>query len=267
MARNTKPGTLGAKRRNKRLIIAGSIVGGILLLFLTLIGLSYHNAFTVSAVTVSGNASVSVGEVAATAAEVTTGRYAGVVPKAGIFFYPTGTLEELLLSRYMRFREADVFRTGLSSVRIEVKERKPDMLVCAGEECAFSDDSGFIYGPAPVFSGYPFTLWQTETLQMATTVSPYFNSARTLTRALVSRGLAPQLLDEGEAGDLSIAFAENFVLKVNLKQPVEEILKNFDTVLKNGGSSIRTSENEFLIEYIDLRFGNKVFYKPREAGQ
>lgn len=63
--------------------------------------------------------------------------------------------------------------------------------------------------------------------------------------------------------DFSIPLLEGFVLKASFGQDANTLVKNLELVLSS--ETLRDRENE--LEYVDLRFGNRVYYKLRGEGQ
>ena len=61
--------------------------------------------------------------------------------------------------------------------------------------------------------------------------------------------------------DFSISLAEGFSIKVSFGQDGGAIVKNLQLVLSTG--SLQGKRNE--LEYVDLRFGNRVYYKMKEG--
>lgn len=97
---------------------------------------------------------------------------------------------------------------------------------------------------------------------VGTTTMPYEDQVwlSQFIRKLKTQKIATQQLDMGEMGDVSLKTDKNWLIKINLHSQVDDIWNTFASIYVTGDLQKALKEG---LEYIDLRFGNKVFYKVR----
>lgn len=216
--------------------------------------------------------------------------------RENIFLYPRAVIENAIVGYFPRIKSAHVSRSSYLSttVSIAVEERQPFALWCSAQEiCYEMDDHGFIFAEAGgaaadsrsgteyVFKG-GLTLADTSASSTPNGAQTSFNP---IGRSFVSAhlpGLIALLRLLGQAGftaegatiqneqDFSIplvgslpAGRQGFTLKASFGQNAETLTHNLQLVLSS--DALKGKENN--IEYIDLRFGDRVYYKLKGETQ
>ena len=227
------------------------------------------------------------------AAKSLEGSYAWVVPHKNIFLFPRNTVVRDVTAVFPRFKSVDVRAESLNGIVVTVAERKPAYLWCTSDTvCYYVDDSGVAFSGAPVFSGNLFfefrdTATTTDATGATTTAvqlgQPVMDS--TLWKKVVATKQQVADLFDGrfaEVGDLVRFWIEpSGVWSVEVKSKNDQnkpwkLIFNEKDVNDQLMNSIVTTLQYLLeqnarkgvhpqLEYIDLRFGNKVFYKYSDA--
>jgi cell division septal protein FtsQ len=194
--------------------------------------------------------------------------------RANVFLYPKAEIAASLMQKFPRIESIEVARGSVSSTNIiiSIQEREAYARWCAANEleieefetaCYTMDKGGYMFAPADATS--------------TTSVSPYvFHGALSATTSVVGQTYLPgklssllALLDrlaqggftprevfvEGE--DFSVALGQGFELRASFGANVAELVRDLDLVLTS--DSLR--DKQYQLEYVDLRFGNKVYYK------
>jgi cell division septal protein FtsQ len=184
-----------------------------------------------------------------------------------IFLFPRETLEERLMEHFPHIRSAKISRDALlaQAVVVTVEEREPRGRWCDVGRCYYLDDKGFIFAPAP---GSDPTLY-TFTGALASGDSPIgqtflperFPQVLTLLLKLKDAGFASVGLSLESEEDFSIPLARGYAIRAPLAGDFEKIVHNLQLVLSS--DALRGKESQ--LEYIDLRFGNRVYYKFKNS--
>lgn len=275
---------LRAKRISTRRRL--SILFGVF--FLTLLGAfiffvhlpKYH----LSNIVVIGNQIIGTDEIVDEVNSIISGNKLYVIPYKNAFFYPKARIIESLTQKYPKLNTIDVYRIGYKKIVVSVTERRGYALWCGqnalvneeGEVCYFTDNTGKIISLAPYFSGnvYP----------------RFFGTALSISE---SEPLGKHFIDESQFQNL-LAFQKRFndfgfqVKSINLVSETEyqlvldlgnqktanvRFLNNADYKLLANNLAVAMSKKEFAdklsknranLEYFDLRFTNKVYYKFSE---
>ena len=175
--------------------------------------------------------------------------------------------ERLLRSPWIR--DAALRRSLPSTVEIAVQERAPIMLVRIDGRLFLADEQGVVidgYGPA--FSGFDLPIVDgIRVAQPAPGVSLDAERTRLAVRAITALRSAPDLMqrlsqvDVTDAHNARVRLAgDTAVLHLGedqFQQRLESYLQLAET--------LRASVAD--IEYVDLRFGNRVFVRPASAAR
>ncbi|MES3005461.1 MAG: hypothetical protein V4664_00785 [Patescibacteria group bacterium] len=226
------------------------------------------DAFAVKTLKVEGNHDVSADELITLANEYATSSWLYFFPRRNIAFYPTGSIEAELRARYPRFSDVAVYRTSINSVQIEVIERHPRALWCdSSEQCYTVDDQGFIYAPYVSASSTTADLIrfsggaQDATNPIGTNInsSSTFSDITLLLQGMKERGLTPEHVVIRNNHEFSVKVNPGGDVIFSDIRPLNESLSNLSAALQSAAFKATSSPQTF--EYIDTRFGNKIFFK------
>jgi len=239
-------------------------------------------------ITIQGNSAVSAEELSAVVAEQVNGAYLFLFPKDNVFLYPSRAIRETILDRFKRVSSVDVRLSGFMKpgLVVTVNERSPFALWCGvtqpmpdkneSHSCTFTDSTGFIFGFAPRISpGVYFELY--GPLSTATGTKEIDNSPigkNFLTPDRFTRVLHfKDMLDDIDIKARSLVVNENGFAEFSLSDagvitfdPHDDLLKVFSN-LKAAIAKKTTEEGAIAwdkLEYIDLRFSDKVIFKFRQ---
>lgn len=192
-------------------------------------------------------------------------KYYYIIPKDHLFFYPRDEIEALLEKKF-RVQKFGIDKDYPSALKISISEREPWALWCSAEnqgKCLLIDRDGFAFENAPLTAG-------TAVLKII--------DARN------SNPLGKNILPEGDFSLLRFFIEEipknidEKISSVNIKASGKGFLIYFktgwyafidnetdkDKAIQNVNLALNNSEikdKRSKLEYIDLRFEDKVFYK------
>lgn len=256
--------------KRKAFALWGSLI---LASFFVLVGVlswfSGNEKVVIAEIEARGNSVVSGEEIVSMVREEMAGKYLWLFRKDNSFLYPREMIKERILSEQKRISEADVYLNNLASLVVSVTERKPAYLWCGPEyseeenkkSCFFMDRDGYIFASAPYFSGDVFFEWYGPTEEKSENpigdrFLPYteFKKLVSFREAISALGLKTTHLTTRADGDYALALKDSGSILFNSDQEFDALLGNLDSAI---GALAKYKE----LEYIDLRFGNKIFYR------
>ena len=266
---------LRRKRIDPNTIVLLKHIGvGILVLTVTALivtGIWYGTrvqALTITDIQVKGGETIEHSEVESTLKAVLEGTYLGLVPRKFAWFYPELDMRASL-DGIDRMHNLTIERVGGTELVVSFDEYVPEALWCmsaTSDECLFLDETGYAFGKAPVLSGSSFLRFskteQPTKLHTLVTATDSFTALRSLTELLAERSWFISNIEVDQVGDAFLQVAGGGELKVTLSQTPAETVENLFVVL---GSETFAHIAPGNFQYIDLRYGNKVFVNEEIA--
>ena len=127
--------------------------------------------------------------------------------------------------------------------------------------CSFADETGHIFAPAPEYSGSPFLVFKTtrrDNNVHAILPREEFDKVNMFLAELAPLALIPRLVEQSGVHDFIITTGEPWVVRWSSTRDPKADARNLALVLQN--LSVDPT-NLATLKAIDLRFGNKVFYR------
>jgi len=224
-------------------------------------------ALTITTIEASGGETISTEEVTQKAWQQMEGLYFGIVPKIFSYTYPQEAIWAEI-NTVNRIKDVQVQRVGRKVIQITFDEFQPDALLCQStdEACLFLDETGYAFGVAPHLTGGSLIRFQlvggeVQNKTQIFAVSQY-ETAKELTALLAENGWFINRVDIDAAGDAYLMVVDGGEFKVTLNQSPLETVENVLTILASEDFSHIQPGN---FQYIDLRFGNKVFVNELEV--
>lgn len=185
--------------------------------------------------------------------------------RENLFLYPRRSLEEGIQKYFPRIHSVNISRKSFlaQAIQVTIEERGPRARWCASDSCYLMDDSGFIFAEEATSS--PSTVPYTLRGALSTSSSPvgqkflleHLTDVLTLLERLERAGFAPKGASVKSEPDFSVILEGGFELRAAFEEDPEKIVRNLELVLSS--DALRGREDE--LEYVDLRFGNRVYYK------
>lgn len=264
-------------RRRKVLIKKVSIT---LVSFLVVFGIFSYvmnlSPLRVEKVVIFGTNIVSESEVSEVVNTLISGKYFFLIPKNNVFFYPKERLGNDLLSKFSRIEAVYPALDRGNILVVTVAERSPKYVWCGKEnrrdtstheECYFMDKDGYIFIKSPDFSPNVFFRIYGE---LASTTEPIgarvfsldeFTRIMDFRSAVSSIGFSPKAVVSLKDGDYEFILNNGGKILFNTKNDFAKSADNIRLAVTSAPlfDELKTKPNKLL--YIDVRFGNKVFYK------
>ncbi len=274
--------------RRKKALVKAALVAFVIFIFIVGIVIFFNlPKFRINEIAINGEKALDKEEFLADIREILKERFLIVFPLDNIFIFPKTKISDEALNKFPILKKISIERDFPNKIIVSVEERKASALWCkhlvsnislsaqsassteadktessfGARECAFSDENGFIFSQAPDFSGGIFLKFFDERVKPAE--------------------IGKQMLEEGEFKKLiafydlaakkdfsaaNVALKDGGVYEVYLKEGWYILLNdknNPDSSLDNLKIVLEqiVKEKRPRLEYIDIRFGNKIFYK------
>lgn len=273
-------------KKKKQKVFLNKIFLSILALFLVFAGFAYTSRISIlniSLAEVRGNKAIDAEAVKTIIEKEITGNYLWFFPKTNILLYPKNKIKKELYNEFKRIKDINLSVKN-KILEAALTEREAKYLWCGdtfpengkdSQKCYFMDEGGYIFDEAPYFSGDVYFKFY-GLIDQAGILPPgsffykeNFMRLISFTDALVSMGLKPTALYIAEYGNAqiflsgrdSLATDPKIIFKID--SDLLAAAKNLETAL--GAEPLQSNfKNKYSsLEYIDLRFGNKVYYRFR----
>lgn len=267
------------KKRKKKIIRYVLVFLG----FVTLVALTSYGAhrkeIRISKVILNGGVLIKQSDIGEKSLEFMSGSYMWLYPKNVSFWYQRHNLEKYLEQNFKRIDTVHIRLDDLNTMIVEIEERKPFAIWCESlpttvdvltednsPKCYFLDQNSTIFSEAPYFSGDAYFKYYGG-LSTTTPIGNYYMASSTefeevyaFIDSVRKMSIHPQYLVAKDNGDFSLVVSGGGEIYFDTKKPLTEVAQNLESLLRT--PALSTSTNMYLpIEYIDLRYGNKLFYK------
>jgi cell division septal protein FtsQ len=253
----------------KHLLIGFLSIGGVLLLGVLLWYGTRLPEMTISTVSTVGGETIAHSEVQLVVEEQLRGSYARIIPHRFVYLYPKKQILASLES-VPRLHSPTIERIEGNELVVTFKEYVPHALWCADisetGECYFLDESGYAFAPAPPLKGGVFIRFIAEERDPAH--REFITEEATLATAYLlldmieeQVGFVTTNVTFTNEGDLLFHVSHGGYFKISPQVPTEESVQNIVTIL-DSEEFAHLKEQSF--DYIDVRFGNRVFVKEEQ---
>ena len=262
------------RRPFPRKAIAALAVAAIFLVFAVLGGALWYISnlayLRIGEVRVEGTALISPDGIREAVRDELGGSYWRLIPRDFIPLVSREALEQALRERFPQIAEVSVDVRLPNRLAVNIRERRLWGAYCTRQDpalppasCFYVDAEGTAYEPLSGFEGSllpivysPLAAKAGERAVSTETIS-FFGKAADALGGIDMKPLVLSL-STSTPGDSRLLLAGRWEIWVSLGRPVEEWLDVLNTVLEKDIGARRRE-----LQYIDLRFGNKVFYKYR----
>lgn len=233
----------------------------------------------INQIVVTGNESLDKNQIASTTEMAILGNYFWMIPKDSILFYSKREIINSLLSSFTQIGKAKVSMESFHSILVSIEERSPHYSWCGlsvqasenqrkNEKCYFMDEEGFVFAEAPVFSGDVYIKFYGNLIGEGDNVIgkrfldiKSFDQLDLFVYSIAEIKMAPTKLVEKSDGDYELYLARGGKINFNLKDGVDKPILNLESALDTDPLRKNMAEKRQALQYIDLRFDNKVFFK------
>lgn len=277
------------KKKRKKIYKKIVIFAVFFLVFLTgLVFLSHWKEIKIQDIQVEGNKIVESKDVKNVVDSYIQGKYLGLFPKNNSFIYPEKKIKKDLEEKYRRLKNVniEVDANDLKTLWISVSEYDGEYMWCGeqiisdsiDQQCYFLDSNGYIFDKAPYFSGdVYFKFYGNSDFDPLNPIGSYFlpdyfSKLVSFKDAVEKMNLKPVVfnLEDKEANEGGL-YLFNSSQVPNAPKILFKLDSDYEKIEENLQSAITTEPLQTSLKnslsnlnYIDLRFGNKIYYKFRQ---
>ncbi|OGZ05215.1 MAG: hypothetical protein A2845_02750 [Candidatus Lloydbacteria bacterium RIFCSPHIGHO2_01_FULL_49_22] len=235
-----------------------------------------REAIRISTIEVSGAVASSADEIRNIAQKLLSEKILWRIDRNNALFYPSSELSLALLAFDAHIKAVDMNVEAKKILKINIIEYLPKHLWCmSGAEasttdrgiCYLADSEGYVFALAPEYSGYPFDIYRTNIAgesEQDTPIGLFMLPKEELERVyaviaeLEKEGIFVHEIDQLDEHDYSFTSDKPWIFSwTSSKDPSASVAN-----LKLAEEEIaRTKKGTTTVKSIDLRFGNKIFYK------
>ena len=259
------------KLRRKRLILKAVVASIIFIaIFAGIVAFFRMPYLQIEKIEISGNSLINSDDLIEKVKAKLEGKYLGLFPKANIFIIPKKKILAEMPQKFKRIKNITLDKKYFGAIAVKLEERSNAALYCEKEDCAYADENGFVFEKAPYFSGAVFLkLIDQRNLndgENSKTVEGFLGSN------LIEESEFKKILEFAALADKIDGGIEKVVLKkeniyefyvkkdwriiLNDKNEPKRAYLNLITVLESNIKDKRTK-----LDYLDLRLGNKIYFK------
>lgn len=256
------------KKRRRNIFL--SIFFGSLAIFLAILFFVFRAPFLhIKEVNVEGNEIIDAESIKVLVEGVLSQNYVYIIPKKNRLVYPKNVIEQKIRKEIGRVENIDLNVDG-HTLKIKIGERGSYALWCREEsDCYFIDKFGLIFSKSPVFSRGIYKIFSgvitdEDPLHKQFLEPEMISEIDKITDFLESQGWQTTNVVVTTVRDVLLIQEGGPRIKIDITKPSEETLKILKTLLDSNEFK-KMASNIKQIDYIDMRFGSKVFFKPKNS--
>jgi hypothetical protein len=184
---------------------------------------------------------------------------------ANMFLYSRRAIEEGILKAFPRLKEVSVTRESLMAqvAQVAVEERKARFRWCKEFACYFMDETGFVFAPVDTVTkvATPY-VFRGALIPNQEPIGQMFlrgklENVEDIFSELTLAGFTPDGAEIENDTDMRVPLVKGFYLKVAFNSDPHDVAENLRLITASEALQGKLGQ----LEYVDLRFGNRVYYQ------
>jgi hypothetical protein len=247
----------------KQLLIGFIVLTVVVGLVLSVWYVTRIDSLQLSTVTATGGLTITPSLVERRVQETLEGSYLHLIPKRFSYLFPA---EDIIASveSIPRVKSVQIEKVDRNALHVSFTEYVPFALWCTQDDtagCVFIDNAGYAFDGAPQLSGGAFIRFLLDDDIPEVGLQPFASDYLTATIDFAEQleadlGMITTTIHLRGDYDIDFSIAGGGVIKVSQHLPFEDTFSNLMTILSSTEFSDITPGS---FQYIDLRFGDKVF--------
>jgi cell division septal protein FtsQ len=260
---------LHQRKRRTRIILGSIFLIACILILSGFSWLSRVSALSIQTVKVHGNVAIDATDISSIAEKNISGAYVALFSKSNKLLYPKDSIETEIRTTFPSIDSLHIETNG-NELEIDLSERKPAYMWCSGKPqdieraCYFMDETGYIFSVAPEFSGNAYFIFYGGIEEGKNPIGTTFYIPEELQEiqafkdSLKDEGINISSLFEKAENIREVYFSDRGKIIFKKTQDLTDVVSSLH-LLKTKTDLFTHSTSS--IEYIDFRYGNKVYYK------
>jgi cell division septal protein FtsQ len=254
-----------ASLKERRQAWAYALIIGAVLLFIVIIGgIAYAVRLpdvTLSSIEISGENFTTASDIEKVVRDQLAGSYLFLIPRQSGIFYPKSDIERALKESFVPINQVSIHRDSFTTLSVSLQERVPVARWCISSAldspCYLMDEAGLLFTRSDTNVQNLFTYEGGDFQVGDTFLEGNLPSLREFIDKLpLATKRTPEKITVDTNNDVFVHFVDGGELRFVFGTDPGLLLENITSVF----SSKRFATNEAL-EYVDFRFGNKVYVK------
>lgn len=257
--------SLRIRKRRKIFFITSVFCSIPVLLFAGISWISYLDVFQIYNVKVKGDLTLPGGMISSSAIEVMNKPIVWFFSRRTALTYPREMLLAQVLSYGLSVKDVSVHLQNMNTVLIDIVERTPVASWCFKDQCLLLDETGLGYRLGISSSTPSFIYTATSSsfgIGERIADEGYFRDFMDLLPILAEVKLSPTYIEVSGQGDITMETGTSSPrLVLAFGMDMDKLEERLIALVEDNSFKKKLSAGS--IEYIDLRFGNKMYYKER----
>ena len=266
-----RPSPVRVRRRQRRILVTAIVFALVASSIGAISYASYVPRFSVQSITVSGAQAVPQDSIRAYVNGIIYDGSRHILSRADIFLYPRAVIERDLVADFPRIASASVSRPSLFSnvVTVEVKERTQFAQWCPKQGTCYSMDSnGFIFAQSDTATSsgaYQFSgALADESAPIGKTFAPgHLSGLAAFLDTLGQAGYAASSAQLSGDQDFIVPLSSGYSVYASFGESPSTLVDNLKLVLSSADLTGKVDQ----LSYVDLRFGDRVYFKLKGEKQ
>jgi hypothetical protein len=272
-------------RKKRRTAIRYKVVVFVILFFLIVAGLSFASSsekLKISQINISGNRIVENKDIENLVRQDLSGKYLHLFSRANSFIYPAKEVKRDLMQKFKNLLGVSLSVADTKVLEISVKERGEKYIWCDNilpsidegsiPNCFFLDSDGYIFDTAPYFSGSVYFKFYGKNPHPSGPIGYYFlpdnfKKVASFKNMMEKMNLKVMALEAKEDGDMYAYLSSGASIIFKSSDDLTKLAENLQSALATEPLHTDFDKKYNSLLYIDLRFGNKVYYKFNNAAK
>lgn len=260
------------QKKKKQRILTITIYSIASLIVILAILLSFKLSFLrVTNISANDTLNIKSEEVKKDVLDMVSGNYYFIIPKDSYFFLSKEKIKNKIVDDFKRIDTIEIKNKGTTGLEIEITERQPEVMICdgfredeEGEHCSFADKQGIIFEKVATSSDKIYFKYYSSDeidkdkfLQLQDFVKNVENSGIIATGLLLSEDGSYELYIKNVDQSIAVVYFDD-------RSSLDKVVSNLSVFWKNSINKKIGSDSIPNFEYINLRFGNNVFYHIKQ---
>jgi len=191
-------------------------------------------------------------------------KYYFIFSRNNIIFLPRNEIAKRIKAEQNSIKDVEIDIKGINKIFIKVEEHEAVGVWCSEKECYFLNNEGYIFSKAPLVFDNNLTrfagLLKGDLIGQIYSDTQNFKNLVTLVTLINKINIKIKNVISEDGTTFYLNTEPGVVLLYEKNDDPEEVANNLNLVIEKDAINKAQLNN---IEYIDLRFGNKVPYKIR----
>jgi cell division septal protein FtsQ len=267
MSKNSRYRSSTFAQKQRRRKIFKRIIWSIFV-FAVISGLSYwsgHHSITINSITISENEFLNNEKIIENIEKQISGRYLFLFSKKNSLLIPRSEVKNSIIKNNLSVSEVSLKVRDINNLFVDISEHEPVAKWCdEANNCFLINAEGLIYtqekvlNPKNVIKVSGVFENSNDILGKTYLNTETFKSILKTVENLNQLSIKPTLIDTEDQETIAIETMQGPYLLIDRNDNPADVLNNLQTVIETEEINEAQFKN---LEYIDLRFGNKVYYK------